>query len=1125
MKKILSIFSVFLLLAAFCATKTVAEQPEISLEITIKESGILAEKPSLKFPQDILENNCTGTTPTVKRTLSFKNESAKDQTISWKNWGLFLALKPDVNTITIPKGENKTLDVYFNVPTYKKFEEEVNRKSSHIKERRIDFTMSPGVSDKTQFSLFIKLNVIKAEKLFSKVLDTNSEFTPHSTTKKVKFGEVMEGEVSSQKIILKNTNKTCITVFIQDENNFSGSIFRPKQGNSNFKLEPNEKKVIEIEYNGEIPTDLSKRQPTIIYKDDLGNEYKFILEIENIIPKTEGKIEIVREYIALEDVPSGSSSIEDLSVKYIGEGVVSVVFETEGEGCKAFSVLTPMPLDINGGETKIVKVKFAPEIIGKHDRCKIKYKSAVDDGEIPLFGKCVKPNLISELKVWWDDPIKQMVLILIILTFCLALCIIVWLMWIIWRNRKITTGNKNEIQKNDIEAQLEQPDAGQAAQEEESQVETAQNHSTKTQGDLNNTKQEASNPDNLAEEKQSKLEVPDKDNTDLVQELLKQESLKEELDQEKEIIAARPEDVQNDLDANKADALAERKIVELEQSKEKIVELKKSLEQEERAKEEVEKEKKAIDEKLKNAQKELNEKQQKLSEANASAKEMQSTLDHSEKEISRLYELLKEAKREKQKMEEDKETIFAQFKQERDDLKKVHESADEKQLHLDQSRKEITEAERALNQEKFEKQQKEVQLGSMQKELTRVQDDFEKKQQELDKAEALAKERLSELEQSEKKIAETQESLQREQREKDNLKQDQEIQLKEIQDNLIKAQDNLEKKQQELSELEALAKESLSDLEQSKKEIAEIQEVLQQEKLDKDKLKQDQETQLKEIQDEFKNKQQELIEAKSLAEEKQAELDKTSHHIAELQKSLELEVVEKEKLAEELNVITKSINKLDYMRSFQELLLNMERSMKTLEQEMSPSFPLKIIVRDILYGSAGNAGVVNSVKLLGKPGSFGELMQLFGLKREFELTEITPEIFYKKYIETRFIPVLNDFMRLYLYQFIDFDGLKMLDDYKEYNINVGILNIIHASFKDTLSRIDIKISDNIRLFRHALNDEIHDPKSTPSYLMKFDKYNNKRREKLQDGIVYDIYTIGIRSETLNINKKTQVIYK
>ena len=57
------------------------------------------------------------------------------------------------------------------------------------------------------------------------------------------------------------------------------------------------------------------------------------------------------------------------------------------------------------------------------------------------------------------------------------------------------------------------------------------------------------------------------------------------------------------------------------------------------------------------------------------------------------------------------------------------------------------------------------------------------------------------------------------------------------------------------------------------------------------------------------------------------------------------------------------------------------------------------------------------------------------------------------------------------------------------------------------------------------NEEVHKPISALPYLVKFDKYDDKRRDKLSDNVIYDIYTIGIKSKTLGINKKAQVIHK
>ena len=214
----------------------------------------------------------------------------------------------------------------------------------------------------------------------------------------------------------------------------------------------------------------------------------------------------------------------------------------------------------------------------------------------------------------------------------------------------------------------------------------------------------------------------------------------------------------------------------------------------------------------------------------------------------------------------------------------------------------------------------------------------------------------------------------------------------------------------------------------------------------------------------------------------------------------------------------------NFILTTQKFLITIDKDIDIILEKMDSNSEFKNLFEIISVGSNKNAGIKEAKKIIGSKGNRIELFKLFKVDKFQEFIDIDEKRFYNEFLSSYFIPVIDDISRIFLYKNINFDGMCVKDDFIEQSIDVSLVDEIFYHTKASLKEIF-----QIDLITPVLfHDMFDNTKHEQSKYANVHKLNNKLRDaqtKLNRNIIYDIYSVGIISEKLGLNKKPKVAYK
>ncbi|ETR72723.1 MAG: hypothetical protein OMM_01501 [Candidatus Magnetoglobus multicellularis str. Araruama] len=240
------------------------------------------------------------------------------------------------------------------------------------------------------------------------------------------------------------------------------------------------------------------------------------------------------------------------------------------------------------------------------------------------------------------------------------------------------------------------------------------------------------------------------------------------------------------------------------------------------------------------------------------------------------------------------------------------------------------------------------------------------------------------------------------------------------------------------------------------------------------------------------------------------------------QKIVEKFVIKKQKIVEKfvIDILQYEAYLPDFIKSIEVLLLEIQVYLLEIISDVNPDLPFKCECIDPIIDS--QRGIKKAIDIIGSKNNRQNLFDILGVSRT-DIIGINEELFYNSFILPYVDFVINGICRLYLYKNIKFIDISGVDFFNEHRINVEQLDelflVIKLRFK---SLFDIEFILP-QLCHDVFDETLHSDQYTKSSLSKSGFINII--DRIEISVIYDLISPGIRSHSLNINKKPEVIYK
>jgi len=214
-----------------------------------------------------------------------------------------------------------------------------------------------------------------------------------------------------------------------------------------------------------------------------------------------------------------------------------------------------------------------------------------------------------------------------------------------------------------------------------------------------------------------------------------------------------------------------------------------------------------------------------------------------------------------------------------------------------------------------------------------------------------------------------------------------------------------------------------------------------------------------------------------------------------------------------------------FIIGIEKMLQSLNNNIDLIIKNMKEESNFETLFKKVSEGATGNAGIKESIKVIGYKNNRKKLFEIFNIEKYQKFIAINQKDFYSKYLSIYFIPVLNDICKIYLFNNFSYKELRFREEFKSDNIDDNLIDEMFYTIKSTLkSLFDIEII-MVDICKENYDNEKHDkiiyPSDSPKYYHQF----NELKEKLPSGMIYDIYSIGLLSNELNLNIKPKVHIK
>ncbi len=219
-----------------------------------------------------------------------------------------------------------------------------------------------------------------------------------------------------------------------------------------------------------------------------------------------------------------------------------------------------------------------------------------------------------------------------------------------------------------------------------------------------------------------------------------------------------------------------------------------------------------------------------------------------------------------------------------------------------------------------------------------------------------------------------------------------------------------------------------------------------------------------------------------------------------------------------------------YIRQFEALVAYLDLTFQEINRKIPADTTFQTFINNIL-GKKGYTGLAHLRAVLGENGQRDELFRLLDVKDHQDIMKIDKKVFYDNIINDILNPILDEISKLYLYSKVEHDGLNLVEAFKDGHLDVVAVNEAFCHVKASLkSQFEIEI-DTPLLFQDRFNKEIHEAQNNPNIDTLFwdDKSVVKAIQttinQLEIGTIYDVYSIGIKSPELGVDRKSKLIAK
>lgn len=213
----------------------------------------------------------------------------------------------------------------------------------------------------------------------------------------------------------------------------------------------------------------------------------------------------------------------------------------------------------------------------------------------------------------------------------------------------------------------------------------------------------------------------------------------------------------------------------------------------------------------------------------------------------------------------------------------------------------------------------------------------------------------------------------------------------------------------------------------------------------------------------------------------------------------------------------------DFVGNFKKYLRKVEQTLQDLSNTVrETNEPLFTGLLKTAHGIGRQKGVKPALDILSDESN---LRQQLGINSN-EMQYLEKKAFYTKFIRDFLDPYANDIARLHAYGLVDYKGFKMSDILeKEHGLKVSTIDGMYENLSEAYRAIEMELLMP-KLFANFFDHNKHESSTSSSSFKGI--YGNKyveQFESIQSSMIYDLYEVGIRSETLEIYKKPVVFRK
>ena len=211
-----------------------------------------------------------------------------------------------------------------------------------------------------------------------------------------------------------------------------------------------------------------------------------------------------------------------------------------------------------------------------------------------------------------------------------------------------------------------------------------------------------------------------------------------------------------------------------------------------------------------------------------------------------------------------------------------------------------------------------------------------------------------------------------------------------------------------------------------------------------------------------------------------------------------------------------------HLRDFRVKLRLLEPLFATLYQDAHPASRFRKILHDIWKGERGNAGLLRARQRLDDENLLRELK----LQNMKQLEALTPQAFYEEFIPLRFMPALNQIVRLSLLQKISPELLNVRALLTRDGINTFRMDSVFNMMVKTLEKHYGLTLRTVDLFKETFDPECHNKTHSDNEAVTVILPTAMGAiTKLSPGVIYEIFGVGLHSELVGVDTKPTVIYK